>query len=171
MLITKDDIWQDVSTLIIILKLMELSSRMRKWVLWVLGEKDFFTVSCLKLTKVYLTIAPHLVSKHACSSHNTRLVGDEVAPQRVGGISLLKIFAQCSFGMCIFRNVLFRKVHFSLSALSECLQFPAWDQPLSPAWRRLRFPAWEHLQVPCLGTFAIPACNASPKQPLPGNAC
>ena len=32
--------------------------------------------------------------------------------------------------------------------LLQCLQFPAWKQPLSPAWRRLRFPAWEHLPVP-----------------------
>ena len=44
--------------------------------------------------------------------------------------------------------------------LLQCLQFPAWEQPLSPAWGRLRFPAWEHLPVPCLGTFAVPAWDA-----------
>ena len=47
-----------------------------------------------------------------------------------------------------------------VAKLLQCLQFPAWEQPLSPAWRRLQFPAWEHLPVPCLGTFAVPARDA-----------
>ena len=47
-----------------------------------------------------------------------------------------------------------------VAKLLQCLQFPAWEQPLSPAWGRLRFPAWEHLPVPCLGTFAVPAWDA-----------
>ena len=47
-----------------------------------------------------------------------------------------------------------------VAKLLQCLQFPAWEQPLSPAWGRLRFPAREHLPVPCLGTFAVPAWEA-----------
>ena len=80
-----------------------------------------------------LTIAPRPVSKHASSSHNTRLVGGGVAPRGWWHIA---------------------------AKLLQCLQFPAWEQPLSPAWGRLRFPAWEHLPVPCLGTFAVPAWDA-----------
>ena len=80
-----------------------------------------------------LTIAPRPVSKHASSSHNTRLVDGGVAPRGWWHIA---------------------------AKLLQCLQFPAWEQPLSPAWGRLRFPAWEHLPVPCLGTFAVPACDA-----------
>ena len=83
--------------------------------------------------KVKLTIAPRPVSKHASSSHNTRLVGGGVAPRGWWHIA---------------------------AKLLQCLQFPAWEQPLSPAWGRLRFPAWEHLPVPCLGTFAVPAWDA-----------
>ena len=80
-----------------------------------------------------LTIAPRPVSKHASSSHNTVLVGGGVAPRGWWHIA---------------------------AKLLQCLQFPAWEQPLSPAWGRLRFPAWEHLPVPCLGTFAVPAWDA-----------
>ena len=68
----------------------------------------------------------------------------------VGGKSLLNLFAQCSL---------------------QCLQFPAWEQPLSPAWGCLRFPAWEHFAVPCLGTFAVPAwdaCQVPASKRLPG---
>ena len=83
--------------------------------------------------KIILTIAPCPVSKHASSSHNTRLVGGGVAPRGWWHIA---------------------------AKLLQCLQFPAWEQPLSPAWGRLRFPAWEHLPVPCLGTFAVPAWDA-----------
>ena len=36
---------------------------------------------CSQFRKVCLTIAPHTVSKHASSSHNTRLVGGGVAPR------------------------------------------------------------------------------------------
>ena len=46
------------------------------------------------------------------------------------------------------------------SALLQCLQFPAWEQPLSSAWGRLRFPAYEHLPLPWLGTFAVSAWDA-----------
>ena len=88
----------------------------------------------LQLYKKYqLTIAPRPVSKHASSSHNTRLVGGGVAPRGWWHIA---------------------------AKLLQCLQFPAWEQPLSPAWGRLRFPAWQHLPVPCLGTFAVPAWDA-----------
>ena len=83
--------------------------------------------------KEKLTIAPRPVSKHASSSHNTRLVGGGVAPRGWWHIA---------------------------AKLLQCLQFPAWEQPLSPAWGRLQFPAWEHLPVPCLGTFAVPAWDA-----------
>ena len=64
--------------------------------------------------------------------------------------------------------------------LLQCLQFPAWEQPLSPAWGRLRFPAWEHLPVPCLGTFCSPCLGRLPVpclgtlasvHALPGHAC
>ena len=73
------------------------------------------------------------MSKHASSSHNTWLVG--------GGVAL-------------------RGWWHIVAKLLPCLQFPAWEQPMSPAWGRLRFPAWEHLPVPCLGTFAVPAWDA-----------
>ena len=95
--------------------------------------------------------APHPVSKHASSSHNTRLVGGGVAPRGWWHI---------------------------VAKLLQCLQFPAWEQPLSPAWGRLRFPAWEHLPVPCLSMFAVPAWDALPvpclgtfANALPGNVC
>ena len=87
----------------------------------------------LAMANKALTIAPRPVSKHASSSHNTRLVGGGVAPRGWWHIA---------------------------AKLLQCLQFPAWEQPLSPAWGRLRFPAWEHLPVPCLGTFAVPAWDA-----------
>ena len=47
-----------------------------------------------------------------------------------------------------------------VAKLLQCLQFHAWEQPLSPAWVRLQFPAWEHLPVPCLGMLAVPAWDA-----------
>ena len=93
--------------------------------------------------KLQLTIAPRPVSKHASSSHNTRLVGGGVAPRGWWHIA---------------------------AKLLQCLQFPAWEQPLSPAWGCLRFPAWEHLPVPCLGTFAS-ALPGHVLQSLPGTFC
>ena len=90
-------------------------------------DMDYTLINELKL---HLTIAPRPVSKHASSSHNMRLVGGGVAPRGWSHI---------------------------VPKLLQCLQFPAWEQPLSPAWGRLQFPAWEHLPVPCLGTFAVPA--------------
>ena len=93
-------------------------------------------------SKYTLTIALRPVNKHASSSHNTRLVGGRVAPRGWWHIT---------------------------AQLLQCLQFPAWEQPLSPAWGRLRFPAWEHLPVPCFGTLqSLPGTLASS---LPGNAC
>ena len=62
----------------------------------------------------------------------------------------------------------------------QCLQFPAWEQPLSPAWGRLRFSAWEHLPVPCLGHVCSPCLGSLPVpclgtlasvHALPGHAC
>ena len=109
--------------------------------------------------KQHLTIAPHPVSKHASSSHNMRLIGGGVAPRGWWHI---------------------------VAKLLQCLQFPAWEQPLSPAWGRLRFPSWEHLPVPCLGRFAVPAwdacqfpaweglpvpCLGTLASSLPGNVC
>ena len=142
-----------------------------------------------------LTRAPHLVSKHASSSHPTRLVGGWVAP-RVVGISLLN----------------FRNAYSSLSGNNHCplpghvdvysslpgniCQCPAWARLQSlpgtlcqcgcPAWACLQslpgtlasslpgnacqFPAWERLPVPCLGTFCSP-CLGHFACSLPGNVC
>ena len=102
------------------------------------NKKQFRTVDYgpptgLIILKMLLTIAPRPVSKHASSSHNTRLVGGGVAPRGWWHI---------------------------VAKLLQCLQFPAWEQPLSPSWGRLRFPAWEDLSVRCLGTFALPAWDA-----------
>ena len=90
-------------------------------------------IDLLILDKETLTIAPRPISKHASSSHNTWLVGGEVAPR--------------GWWHTVVKRL-------------QCLQFPAWEQPLSPVWGRLRFPAWEHLPVPCLGTFAVPVWSA-----------
>ena len=107
-----------------------------------------------------LAIAPRPVSKHASSSHNTRLVGGGVAPRGSWHI---------------------------VAKLLQGLQFPAWEQPLSPAWGRLRFPAWARLQsLPGTLASSLPgnACQcACPAwaclqsvpgrlaSSLPGNAC
>ena len=50
----------------------------------------------------------------------------------------------------------------------QCLQFPAWEQPLSPAWGRLRFPAWEHCQ--CLAWARLQSLPGTLASSLPGNA-
>ena len=111
---------------------------------WYWNPRDGFFLDSLQYETPKSSIAPHPVSKHASLSHNTRLVGGGVAPRAWWHI---------------------------VAKLLQCLQFRAWEQPLSPAWGRLQFPAWEHLPVPCLGTFAVPAWDACQFPALPGNAC
>ena len=88
---------------------------------------------------IALTLAPHPVSKHASSTHNTRLVGGGVAP-----LGWWQIIAK------LFCAVLFCNACSSLPGNNGC-PLPGYVQG---------FAAWKYLPVPCLGTFAVPAWDA-----------
>ena len=58
-----------------------------------------------------------------------------------------------------------------VAKLLQCLQFPAWEQPLSPAWGRLRFPACLGNICQCPAWARLQSLPGTLATSLPGNAC